>query len=479
MRWTIEQVAEAVAGKAGHGLNPMARMAGVSIDSRTLHDGELFIAIHGPNHDGHDYVAAVMESGAVAAVVAEPLVSKYPGWIQDRCITVPDTLEALHNLARAVRKEWGRKICGITGSVGKTTTKEILAALLGTKLRVLKSEGNFNNEYGLPLTLFRLEEAHDVAVLEMGMSYPGELRRLAAIARPDVAIETRVAPAHLMNFSSVEEIAMAKRELVEGLNGAGSVAVLNADDPRVAGMAAAAPGRVIFYGVEKPAEYSAEEIEDRGALGSAFTLVHRGKRMRIEMSLPGRHVVANALGAIAAASVWNIGIADAQKVFPNLRTPTMRGELIRFTNGFALINDSYNSSPAALHAMIGLLAATPGFKRRILAAGEMRELGPSSARLHRDSGVFTAKTGKVDYVIGVQGDAAQIVQGAIATGLPRENTKFFQTPTDAANFLVGFVQPGDLLLVKGSRSVKMERIVEALLAQFAPEDARPSTGSRH
>jgi len=479
MRWTIEQVAEAVAGKAGHGLNPVARMAGVSIDSRTVRDGELFIAIHGPNHDGHDYVAAVMDSGAVAAVVAEPLVSKYPGWIQDRCITVPDTLEALHNLARAVRKEWGRKICGITGSVGKTTTKEILAALLGTKLRVLKSEGNFNNEYGLPLTLFRLEQAHDVAVLEMGMSYQGELRRLAAIARPDVAIETRVAPAHLMNFSSVEEIAMAKRELVEGLNGAGSVAVLNADDPRVAGMAAAAPGRVIFYGVEKPAEYNAEEIEDRGALGSAFTLVHRGKRARIEMSLPGRHAVANALGAIAAASVWNIGIADAQKVFPNLRTPTMRGELIRFTNGFALINDSYNSSPAALHAMIGLLAATPGFQRRILAAGEMRELGPSSAALHREGGVFAAKTGKVDYVIGVQGDAAQVVEGAVATGAPRGSTKFFQTPVEAANFLVGFVQPGDLLLVKGSRSVKMERIVEALLAQFAPEDARPGAGSGH
>jgi UDP-N-acetylmuramoyl-tripeptide--D-alanyl-D-alanine ligase len=479
MRWTIEQVAAAVAGKAGHGLNPMARMAGVSIDSRTVRDGELFIAIHGPNHDGHDYVAAVVESGAVAAVVAEPLVSKYPGWIQDRCITVPDTLEALHNLARAVRQEWGRKLCGITGSVGKTTTKEILAALLGTKLRVLKSEGNFNNEYGLPLTLFRLEEAHDVAVLEMGMSYPGELRRLAAIARPDVAIETRVAPAHLMNFSSLEEIAMAKRELVEGLNGAGSVAVLNADDPRVAGMAAAAPGRVIFYGVEKPAEYTAEEIEDRGAQGSAFTLVHRGKRTRIEMSLPGRHVVANALGAIAAASVWNIGIADAQKVFPNLRTPTMRGELIRFTDGFALINDSYNSSPAALHAMIGLLAATPGFQRRILAAGEMRELGPSSAALHREGGVFAAKTGKVDYLIAVQGDAAQIVEGAVAKGLPREKTKFFQTPAEAANFLVGFVQPGDLLLVKGSRSVKMERIVEALLAQFAPEDARSGTGAGH
>jgi UDP-N-acetylmuramoyl-tripeptide--D-alanyl-D-alanine ligase len=477
MRWTIEQVADAVAAKTGHGIDAMARVAGVSIDSRTLRAGELFVAIHGPNHDGHDYVAAVMEGGALAAVVAEPLVSKYPGWIQDRCITVPDTLEALHNLARAVRKEWGRKICGITGSVGKTTTKEILASLLGTKLRVLKSEGNFNNEYGLPLTLFRLEEAHDVAVLEMGMSYPGELRRLAAIARPDVVIETRVAPAHLMNFSSIEEIAMAKRELVEGLNGPTSVAVLNADDGRVAAMAEAAPGRVIFYGVEKPAEYNAEEVEDRGALGSAFTLVHRGKRTRIEMSLPGRHVVANALGAIAAASVWNIGIADVQKVFANLRTPAMRGELIRFTNGFALINDSYNSSPAALHAMIGLLAATPGFQRRILAAGEMRELGASSAALHREGGVFAAKTGKVDYLIGVQGDAGQIVEGAVAAGFPREKSKIFQSPQEAASFLVGFVQPGDLLLVKGSRSVKMERIVEALLAQFAPEDARPGPGA--
>ena len=363
MRWTLTQVADAVAGKKGSGLDALARVAGVSIDSRTVRAGELFVAIHGPSHDGHDYVADVLEKGAAAAVVAGPLVSRYPGWIQDRCITVGDTLGALHDLARAVRKAWGRKICGITGSVGKTTTKEILAALLGTKLRVLKTEGNFNNEYGLPLTLFRLEETDEAAVLEMGMSFPGELRRLAAIALPDVAIELRVTPAHLLNFSSVEEIALAKRELVEGLNGANSLAVLNADDARVAAMARFAPGRVIYYGVEKDAEYKAEEIEDRGALGSAFTLVHQGKRSRIEMSLPGRHVVLNAVAAIAAASEWGIGVAEAQSVFPTLRTPSMRGELIRFTNGFALINDSYNSSPAALQAMTSLLAATPGFRR--------------------------------------------------------------------------------------------------------------------
>ena len=479
MRWTIKQVVDAVAGKQGGGIDAMARVAGVSIDSRTLRRGELFLAIHGPRNDGHDYVAAVLEAGAVAAVVAEPVVSRYPGWMQDRCITVPDTLEALHKLARAVRQDWGKKICGITGSVGKTTTKEILAALLGSKLRVLKSEGNFNNEFGLPLTLFRLESTHDVAVLEMGMSFPGELRRLAAIAQPDVVIELRVAPAHLLNFSSVDEIAMAKRELVEGLKGPNSVAVLNADDPRVTAMAGAAPGRVIFYGIEKPAEFTAEGIEDRGALGSAFTLVYNGKRSRIEMSLPGRHVVLNALAAIAAASLWNIGAAEAQSVFPDLRTPSMRGELVRFTNGFALINDSYNSSPAALQAMIALLAATPGFKRRILAAGEMRELGLSSPQLHREGGEFAAKTQKIDFVIGVQGDAAQIVEGAAAAGILREHTRFFASPGDAAEFLAGFVQPDDLLLVKGSRSVKMERIVETLIQRFAPEDARPSVGVDH
>lgn len=311
------------------------------------------------------------------------------------------------------------------------------------------------------------------------MSFPGELKRLAAIALPDVAIETRVAPAHLLNFTSVDEIALAKRELIEGLRGPASVAVLNADDARVAAMAEVAPGRVIFYGVEKPAEFTAEEIEDRGALGSSFTLVHKGKRARIEMPLPGRHVVANALASLAAASVWGIGAGEAQKVFPGLPTPSMRGELIRFTNGFALINDSYNSSPAALQAMIGLLGATPGYQRRILAAGEMRELGMNSPQLHRQGGEFAGNTGRVDFVIGVQGDAAQIVEGAVAAGLPRERTKFFAAPGEAAEFLAGFVRPGDLLLVKGSRSVKMERIVEALLGRFAPLDAPPSVGVNH
>jgi UDP-N-acetylmuramoyl-tripeptide--D-alanyl-D-alanine ligase len=445
----------------------VARLAGVSIDSRTVRAGELFVAVHGPRHDGHDHVDSALESGALAALVAEAQMPRYAGWVRDRCIAVADTFEALKQLARAVREAWGGKIAGVTGSVGKTTTKEILAALLGAKLRVLKSEGNLNNEYGLPLTLFRLEETHQAAVLEMGMSRRGELTRLAAIARPDVGVVTRVSPAHLEFFASVDEIALAKRELIEGLNGHDSTAVLNADDPRVAAFGAYAPGRVLTYGIEKPAFFMAEEIEDRGALGTAFDYVSPEGRVRLELTVPGRHAIANALAALAAASVWGIGAAEAQTVFGTLRAPAMRGELLQFSSGAALINDSYNSSPAALQAMTELLAATPNFKRRILAAGEMRELGTASPALHREAGQFAAKTGKIDWIIGVTGDAVQIVEGAVAAGFSRSKAKFFATPQEAAEYLGSLVASGDLLLVKGSRGVKMEQIVEALIVRHA------------
>jgi UDP-N-acetylmuramoyl-tripeptide--D-alanyl-D-alanine ligase len=467
MRWTIAQVAGALGVRPGTGLDPVARVAGVSIDSRTVRPGELFVAIHGPRHDGHDHVASALDQGALAAVVAESQASRYSHDVRTRSIVVADSFEALKQLARAVREAWGGKIAGVTGSVGKTTTKEILAALLGAKLRVLKSEGNFNNEYGLPLTLFRLEETHQAAVLEMGMSRRGELARLAAIARPDVGVVTRVAPAHLEFFASVDEIALAKRELIEGLNGRESTAVLNADDPRVAAFGAVAPGRVLTYAIDAPAFFSAEAIEDRGALGSAFDYVSPEGRVRLELPVPGRHTIYNALAALAAASVWNIGAAEAQSVFRMLRVPAMRGELLQFSNGAALINDSYNSSPAALHAMVSVLAATPNFQRRILAAGEMRELGAASPALHREAGIFTAKTGKVDWVIGVAGDAKQIVEGALAGGIPQSRTMFFSSSEEAAKFLEEFIAPGDVLLVKGSRGVKMERIVEALLSRNA------------
>jgi UDP-N-acetylmuramoyl-tripeptide--D-alanyl-D-alanine ligase len=476
MRWTIAQVAGVLAARTGTGLDPVARLAGVSIDSRTVRSGELFVAIYGPRHDGHDHVASALERGAVAALVAAEKVDGYPDTLRQKCLVVGDTFLALKQLARAVRETWGGKIAGVTGSVGKTTTKEILAALLGARFRVLKSEGNFNNEYGLPLTLFRLDETHQAAVLEMGMSRRGELARLAEIARPDVGVVTRVSPAHLEFFSSVDEIALAKRELIEGLNGKDSTAVLNADDPRVAAFAAHAPGKVLTYGVEKPALFSAENVQDRGALGTAFDCVTPQGRVRMELVLPGRHVIANALASMAAASVWGIGMDEARAVLPELRPPAMRGELLRFPGGAALVNDSYNSSPAALQAMTSLLAATPGFRRRILAAGEMRELGAASAELHRQAGVFAAGTGAIDWVVGVAGDAAQLIEGARGAGIPSERLKFFGSSEEAAGFLSALLEPGDLLLVKGSRGVKMERIVEALLAKHGTPGSTVEVG---
>src|SRR4029077_19399113 len=287
MRWRAVQVAEALGVPAPAGLDPVAGLAGVSIDSRTVQPGELFIAIRGPSHDGHGFVAGALARGAVAGVVARERAGDFAPEIRAKLFVVEDTLRALQGLARKYCDAWreakpGRRLAAVTGSAGKTTTKEILAALLSARLRVLKSEGNLNNEYGLPLTLFRLSEVHDVAVVEVGMSRRGELARLAAIARPDVGVVTNVAPVHLEFFSSVDEIALAKRELIEGLNGRESTAVLNADDPRVAAFGAFAPGRVLTYAIDAPAFFSAEAIEDRGALGSAFDYVSPEGRVRLE-----------------------------------------------------------------------------------------------------------------------------------------------------------------------------------------------------
>ena len=467
MRWTLEQVAGALGTAPPAGLAPLARLAGVSIDSRTIAPGELFIAIHGPRHDGHAFVAAALAAGALAAVVARPRLAEYPEEVRRKLFAVDDTLAALQQLACAVRRSWGRRLAGITGSVGKTTTKEILAALLAARFRVLKSEGNLNNEYGLPLTLLRLEEGHEAAVVELGMSHRGELKRLVEISEPDVGVLTRVAPVHLEFFSSVEEVALAKRELIEGLAGPESVAVLNADDERVARFAEVARGRVVTFGLSREADFRAGAIEDRGAQGTVFDFVSPAERARLELPLVGRHNVSNALAALAAASVWSVGAAEAQRVFPRLGPAAMRGEVLRFESGFALINDCYNSNPVALDAMVDLLAATPRCRRRILAAGEMLELGPRSPEFHRAAGRRAAATGKIDWIIGVQGEAASLVRGAIEAGHPESRTRFFASSDEAAEFLAGFAVPGDLVLVKGSRGVRMERIVEAVLARHA------------
>jgi len=476
MRWTIAEVARALGVATPTGLDPLARLAGVSIDSRTLSPGELFVAIHGPRHDGHSFVAAALAAGAPAAVVARARLGEFEAGVRGKLLAVDDPQQALQNLALAVRREWGGCLAGVTGSVGKTTTKEILAALLAARFRILKSEGNLNNEYGLPLTLLRLDPQHEAAVVEMGMSHVGEIKRLAEIAEPDIGVVTSVAPVHLEFFSSVEEIAAAKRELIEGLRGVQSFAVLNADDERVAAFASAAPGRVLRYGFAPDAEFRAEAVEDRGAEGSAFEFVAPAGRAHLKLPLIGRHNVSNALGALAAASVWGVGAAEAAEVFPTLRPANMRGEILHFAEGFAVINDCYNSNPVALAAMVSLLATTPGYQRRILVAGEMLELGPTSADLHREAGRSAAALRALDWIIAVQGHAAALVEGAQAAGQSRERLRFFASSEEAGAFVQDLVAPGDLLLVKGSRGVRMEKIVDALKSRHALAEPAAARG---
>jgi len=474
MRWTVEEVARALGVRPPGGIDPLARLAGVSINSRTVARGELFVAIHGPRHDGHSYVVAALEGGALAGVVAGDRLSGYAEQFRSKLLAVPDTLAALQNLAQAVRTRWGRRLAAVTGSAGKTTTKEILAALLAARFRVLKSEGNLNNEYGLPLQLLRLEEADETAVVELGMSHAGELKRLAEIARPDVGVVTRVAPVHLEFFASVDEIALAKRELIEGLAGRESVAVLNVDDPRVARFAQVAPGRVVTFGAAGRADFRAENIQDRGLSGSEFDLLGPEGRARLRLPLAGRHNISNALAALAAASVWGVGAAEAREIFPKLEATGMRGRILQYDAGFTVINDCYNSNPVALAAMVELLTHTPAEGRHILAAGEMLELGPASPELHREAGRAAAATGKLGWIIGVQGDAENFVRGAVEDGHPAARAKFCASSAEAGAFLENLMERGDVLLVKGSRGVKMERIVEALDSRFARANAEPA-----
>ena len=479
MRWTVVQAAEALGVAAPSGLDPLAGLAGVSIDSRTIQPGELFVAIQGPNHDGHHHVAGALENGAAAGLVARERLPQYSKEIQGRVFAVDDTLGALQRLASRACEIWrkkrpGRLIAGVAGSVGKTTTKEILAALVGARFRVLKTFGNLNNEYGLPLTLLKLDDDYEAAVVELGMSHRGELAHLTRIASPDVGLVTRVAVEHLEFFASIDEIALAERELIENLPWPRATAVLNADDERVARFADVAHGPAIFFGTSPAAGFRAEAIEEHGIEGSEFDFVWPGGRARLSLPLIGRHNVMNAVAALAAASVWGIGAEEARSVFPGLKPADKRGEIVRFEEGFTVINDSYNSSPAALNELTRLLAATPGYRRRILAAGEMRELGASSADLHQECGRAAAGLRNIDWIFGVQGHAEDFVLSAIAGGHAADQSQFFANSQEGGQFLAGFLQRGDLLLLKGSRGVKMEKILEAIDARHPRAGAKPA-----
>ncbi len=449
-----------------------AEALGYSIDSRTIAAGELFFAVRGERVDGHAYVETVLRNGAVAAVVSTHWM-KPAGVEESRLLRVADgeegVLRAMQQLANRVRRHWGGRVIGVTGSAGKTTTKECVAAVLQSRFKVLKTEGNLNNHFGLPLTLLRLEPEHEMAVLEMGMNHAGEIRALARIAEPDWAVVSNVAAVHLEFFADgLDGIARAKYELVESLPADG-VAFLNADDERVRefgrGMGSGGVllgGRAVLFGTSESAQVRATEVEDRGLRGVGFQLVVNGDRSRgpyrgpVVLHLPGRHNVMNALAAYAVGRWSGVGDPEAIAALERMRPMEKRGNRIAW-RGAEIVNDTYNSNPKALEGMVEALRKTHA-ARRIVVAGEMLELGPDGARLHRACG--EAMEG-VDGVLGVRGLARELVAGARARGVAAE---FVESPEEAGAWLRGSLREGDVVLLKASRGVKLERALEALEA---------------
>ena len=432
---------------------------GYSIDSRTVGAGERFFAVTGERVDGHDYVEAALANGAVAAVVSNHWL---PPATVDACrlLWVPESedcvLRAMQTVARRVRGMWGGRVIGVTGSAGKTTTKEMVAAVLGARFRVLKSAGNLNNGFGVPLQLLRLEPEHEVAVIEMGMNHRGEIRRLAEIAVPNWGVVSNVAAAHLEFFpEGIGGIAAAKRELVEALPAAG-VAVLNADDVWVRAFGVGREVRTVLYGVASDASVRAEEVEELGAEGLRFVVVAGGERQEVRLRLLGRHNVGNALAAVAVGLESGMALGECALVLGELRAGDKRGEVLEW-RGARLVNDCYNSNPRALDAMVDALMAMPA-ERHILIAGEMLELGPHGPVLHERCGVEAAAKG-VDVVVGVRGLARELVRGAEGGGV---QVVFAETAEEAGAWMREHVRVGDAVLLKGSRGVRLERALEEL-----------------
>jgi UDP-N-acetylmuramoyl-tripeptide--D-alanyl-D-alanine ligase len=459
----LRRVAEAL----GRKIESEAVVTGWSVDSRTLQSGDLFFALRGPNHDGHAYIEEVFRNGAVA-VVADRDTPQASGMqasglqASGMILRVEDSLDALQKLAAQARKNWAGEVVAVTGSAGKTTTKDIIAEMLSLKMAVAKNEGNLNNHIGLPLSLLRLDEAARVAVLELGMNHAGEIRALAGIAQPKIGVVTNVAYAHIENFESIEGIAAAKRELVEALPPEGT-AVLNADDPRVAAFAGACTGRSLLYGQSPQAQVRAEDVE-HSLEGARF----RVGATRFETPLAGPHNVSNLLAGIAVAGLYGISPSVLPETVRRFQPLKMRGE--RFEHrGIVVFNDCYNSNPDAVRAMIDVLAHTPA-QRRIAVLGEMLELGRWAEQLHRDVGTYVAERG-IDVLVGIRGAAASMLNAAKGAGLQDSAAFFFEEPGEAGRRVAKLARPGDAILFKGSRGVHIERALEQFLEASPEGDA--------
>ncbi|HEV2915494.1 MAG TPA: UDP-N-acetylmuramoyl-tripeptide--D-alanyl-D-alanine ligase [Pyrinomonadaceae bacterium] len=457
-----------------------------SIDSRGITAGELFFALsqedyaragfNGTFVDAHRFIPEAFERGAVAAVARAERLRGDPQLeaLAPRLLLVDDCIAALQALAHRVYEAWAGPVVAITGSAGKTTTKDLVAHLLGANgRRVLKSERNYNNGLGLPLSVLQMvtegrsPDEFDVAVLEMGMSSPtNEIARLCRITPPDIGVELLVAPVHLEYLGTIEAIAAAKAELIEGLK-PGGTAILNADDERVMAMRSLHEGgRTLTFGIEKSADVTATEIETAELGHSRFLLRTPLGQAEAMLPMPGRHNLMNALAAAAVATCFEMGAEEIARAYATVVAPHMRGEVLDFAAGFTVVDDSYNSNPRSLSQMVRTVAeARAKAARRIVVAGEMLELGPESAPMHAEAGREMARCG-IDVVWGVRDLAREIVRGAREAGLSSEATRFFESADEAARALLSEVRAGDLVLIKGSRGVRTDKVVAALRDRF-------------
>jgi UDP-N-acetylmuramoyl-tripeptide--D-alanyl-D-alanine ligase len=466
---TIGWAAEAASGQVA--LGETARPLGeISIDTRTLTRGDFFVALHGPRHDGHDHVIEALTQGAGGVLVDRTWFDHHGDTVardlpDATVVTVSDTLTGLQDMARTVRRQSGTKVVAITGSAGKTTTKEAIADVLSVRFDVFRNKGNLNNHIGLPLSLMGLRARPDVAVLELGMNHRGEISTLVAIADPDVRVWTNVGDAHLGFFTSPDAIADAKAEILERAEPS-DVLVCNADDERVMSRVVPFPGRTRTFGFSSRADVRAVDVEDLGIAGMRARLVTPAGERPIETQLLGRGNLANALAACAVGLEFDVALDEIVVKIAGVQPAAHRGA-VRVVRDVTVIDDSYNSSPAALRRALEVVKSEARPYRKIAVLGEMLELGEHADPLHRECGRAAAASG-ITLLVTIGGAPAKaMADGALDGGMVAAAVHHFPQSTTAAEFVADAVQPGDLVLVKGSRGIRTDLVVDRLLSEVA------------
>jgi UDP-N-acetylmuramoyl-tripeptide--D-alanyl-D-alanine ligase len=465
LRLTLAWVAEAVGGQVLSG-DPSDAIGEVVTDTRTLRTGEFFVALKGPRFDAHHFVAEAFRHGAGGVLVERGSVGEEQSSVGGGVVAVDDTTTALQDLAHAVRKASGTRVVAITGSAGKTTTKEAIAEFLSGRGHVVRNKGNLNNHIGLPLSLLQLRARPDVAVMELGMNHAGEISTLVAIAEPNTRVWTNVGDAHVGFFASPDGIADAKAEILEGAS-ADTVLVCNADDARVTARVGAFVGRTLTFGIAAPATVRACDVEDLGIDGTSARMVTPAGERQIRTALIGRGNLANVLAAATVALDLGTPIDDVVAAAARLKPADRRGAVRHLRGGIILIDDSYNSSPAALAAALDVVAAEVRPDRKVAVIGEMLELGEHAEALHRRSGAVAAAAG-LQLLFSVGGEPARVLaEAAIAAGMPASSVRWIEDSESAAPTIAAAIRPGDLVLVKGSRGVRTDVVADRIVAEFA------------